>query len=1030
MTEPTRRTVLGAAGALGSAAVLGAGSPSAHAAPAPGPQPPDLAPAAEAVARLLPRHAAQFRFTALPAATADRFRVSGRSGDIEVAASGPGVALTAVHWYLKYVCDAHISWSGSHLEHLPDRLPAPAAPLERAATVANRFALNDTHDGYTGPYHDWNGWERLIDVLALHGVNQALVTPGQEAVYHRLLQDFGYSDDEARAWIPAPSHQPWWLLQNLSGFGGPVSHAGLARRVELGQKIVRRMRELGISPVMPGYFGTVPEDFAARNAGSRTVPQGTWNMLQRPPWLDPRTGHFAEVAASFYRHQAELFGPATHFKMDLLHEGGTPGDVPVPTAAQAVETALQTARPGAVWVILGWQANPRRELVDAIDKSRMLVVDGLSDIDTVTDREKDWNGTPYAFGTIPNFGGRTTIGAKAHNWTARFTAWRDKPGSALVGTAYMPEATDRDPAAFELFSELAWHEDAIDRDDWFAGYARFRYGADPGGRAAAAALKGTAYELRSADGRPYDSIFTGRPGLTTAGTTYDGAFDQPDFDKALVGLLGVAEGLRDSDAYKHDLVDFARQSVADRSRLLLPQLRLAYQDKDLETFRRLSGLWLRLMGLAAEVSGGHRSFLTGRWLEEAKRFATSAEEGADFEWTARVLLSTWAYRATADPGTGALADYANRDWQGVYEDLYLPRWQRFLQEYEDALAQGREPQAIDWYLIEEAWTRQTTNYPVRPTVDPLRAARHAAEVLATAPYQGSLTVVTDPPVLNPGATGELRAVFRNETGFAPTGRVDLTLTGLTPGGTRTADAVAPAGRAAVSWPVQAPDVPLERPLQHQPYELRVAYGPAGQDRVALTRTGNYFLAGPLGEGWRTASNNAAVFGQLGDRFAIEGAGKDLWKGNCEYGAVYREGELRDGTAVTVRVDHQDATANWARCGIIVRNSLADFASLGFLNLSVTPANGVVLSYDTNGDGTVDTYKRITGITTPVTLRLTRVGSSFRGECSTDDGVTWRTVATVPVTGVAAVQDVGLVMSAVTGGSGVRGLTEFSGWRLG
>ena len=48
-------------------------------------------------------------------------------------------------------------------------------------------------------------------------------------------------------------------------------------------------------------------------------------------------------------------------------------------------------------------------------------------------------------------------------WAERFTAWRDKPGSRLAGTAYMPEAAERDPAAFELFGELAWRERPVDR---------------------------------------------------------------------------------------------------------------------------------------------------------------------------------------------------------------------------------------------------------------------------------------------------------------------------------------------------------------------------------------------------------------------------------------------------------------------------------------------------------------------------------------------------------------------------------------
>lgn len=101
-----------------------------------------------------------------------------------------------------------------------------------------------------------------------------------------------------------------------------------------------------------------------------------------------------------------------------------------------------------------------------------------------------------------------------------------------------------------------------------------------------------------------------------------------------------------------------------------------------------------------------------------------------------------------------------------------------------------------------------------------------------------------------------------------------------------------------------------------------------------------------------------------------------------------------------------------------------------MNLSVTPANGVVLSYDTNGDGTLDTYRRITGVTAPVLLRLSRAAGTFRGECSTDDGATWRTVAEVPVARAAATQDVGLFMSAAHGGSGARGTAGFSGFATG
>jgi hypothetical protein len=1034
MNEPmnllSRRTLLGTAGAIGVGTALArhtpaAALPSSPATPsAPAADKPAFAttPAHAALQRLLPRHAGQFRLRALTGP--ERFRVTGSTGRIEVAGTGPAVVLTGVHWYLKYVCRAHISWAGSQLD-LPHLLPAPRRALERSATVPHRFAYNDTHDGYTAPYADWPRWERLLDVLALHGCNEVLVTPGQEAVYHRLLKDFGYSDTEARTWLPAPSHQPWWLLQNMSEYGGPLSPELIERRADLGRRIAERMRELDMHPVLPGYFGTVPDGFVARNPGdARVIPQGAWNGLRRPDWLDPRTRSFADVAAAFYRHQGELFGEVGHFKMDLLHEGGTAGDVPVPDAARAVETSLQTARPGATWVILGWQSNPRPALLDAIDTDRVLIVDGLSDLDTVTDREKEWGGAPYAFGTIPNFGGRTTIGANTDRWTEKFTAWRDKPGSTLAGTAYMPEAAERDPAALELFSELAWREAKIDRAAWFAQYADVRYGGeDRSARAAFAALAATAYQLTSADGRPYDSLFCRRPGMTSSIGT---AFDPAGFDRAFAALLDVRPSLRDCDAYRHDLTDLARQALANRSRTLQLPLRAAYLNKDVETFRALSALWLKLMRLSDTMAGCHRLFLLGPWLQDAKRLATGPEEAVELERTARALITTWADRAAANQ----LSNYANRDWHGLLNDVHVPQWEAYLDEQAAALAEGRAPKSFDWYPAEEAWTKDRRAYPVRPTGDAYRTALRVYDTLARAPYQGFVTVTVDPPAFTPGSAGTVAAAFRNYNGLRSTGRVDFELTGLTaePQGETFLESVAAGGSGTVSWRVTAPAEPLTEPLRAMPYELRTRYGPQGEERVAVTQKSSLHLASPLDPQWRTFTSNAAVFGQLGDRFAINGAGNDLWRGTTHFGTAYREGALTEGASVVLRVDSQENTSTWARAGIVVRNSLARPGDAGFLNLAATPGQGIVLSYDTNADGTLDTYRRITGVKAPVLLRLTKnTGTSFTGACSTDGGVTWRTVATVSVPGAAARQDAGLFMSATNGGSGTRGTVHFSGW---
>jgi alpha-N-acetylglucosaminidase len=234
----------------------------------------------------------------------------------------------------------------------------------------------------------------------------------------------------------------------------------------LAKKIVARLRELGMTPVFPGYIGTVPPRFAAKHPGLKRVPQGSWVGFQRPDWLDPRDPLYARVAAVFYREQRGLFGDGTMYKMDLLHEGGRAGDVPVDEAARRVMAALQAAHPGARWVMLGWQRNPLPAVIDALDHRHVLVVDGLSDRYDGLDREKDWHGVPYAFGSIPNFGGHSTWGANAGVWLKRYAQWRAKPGSRLRGIAWMPEGSGYDPAAFALFTALAWEH------AWASSHAR------------------------------------------------------------------------------------------------------------------------------------------------------------------------------------------------------------------------------------------------------------------------------------------------------------------------------------------------------------------------------------------------------------------------------------------------------------------------------------------------------------------------------------------------------------------------------
>ena len=541
-------------------------------------------PATEAAERLIGDRVKQFRFVAeQPTGTGgDHFRISAANGNVVIGGTSPAVILRGLGTYLAdHGMD--ISLSGEQLGTDPGPWPLPATTTFTRATASHRFAFNDTDDGYTGAYRTWGDWQHTIDVLALKGINEIFMPVGSEAVYLDTFEQFGYSEAELLSWIPQPSHQPWWLLQNMCCFPSAVTRDLVEKRAELGGRIARRLRDLGMTPVLPGYYGTVPPGFADRNPGARIVPQGDWVGFDRPDWLDPTSAAFGPVAEAFYAASQRRFGASEMYKMDLLHEGGNPGDTDVAAAAKAVQAALETAHPGALWAILGWQSNPRPETISSIDRSRMLILDGVADRYDGLDREQDWQGTPYAFGSIWNFGGHTTMGANIGEWNRRYWAWKAKPDSVMDGIAVLPESSTNNPAALDFLTGMAWADGPVDLPQWFADWARRRYGSDdPAAEQAWRTIGATAYDLPAGRwSEAQEGLFSAEPSLSAtkaAEWSPEAArYDTARFAGALRELLAVAPARRDSSAYRYDLLDVTRQVLSNHSRDLLPLIRTAYQ---------------------------------------------------------------------------------------------------------------------------------------------------------------------------------------------------------------------------------------------------------------------------------------------------------------------------------------------------------------------------------------------------------------------------------------------------------------------
>jgi alpha-N-acetylglucosaminidase len=206
-------------------------------------------------------------------------------------------------------------------------------------------------------------------------------------------------------------------------------------------------------------------------------------------------------------------------------------------------------------------------------------------------------------------------------------------------------------------------------------------------------------------------------------------YDIGQFRRVLPEMLAVAPALRHSETYRYDLVDIARQTLANEARRSLPEIKAAYDARDRARFERLAARWLKMMDLEDRLLATSRSFLVGSWLAPVQGWASSAEEAKRLDHDARSILTTWGDRKASEQGP--LHDYGNKDWAGLTRDYYRLRWQLYFRALDQALRSGVPATPIDWYALGEKWNRGRETYSSRPAGDSYAAARGIADFLST-----------------------------------------------------------------------------------------------------------------------------------------------------------------------------------------------------------------------------------------------------------------------------------------------------------
>ena len=655
------------------------------------------------------------------------------SEDNKILIKGTSISAitTGLGWYLNNIAHVNIAWNSlnektvavknenaAYVDLSNIELPLPSEEIH-TSDAKYRYYLNTCAFGYSMTSWTWTRWQQEIDWMALHGINMPLQLVGLEEVWRSFLtmedangnRKYGYDDEAAKAFVAGPAFIAWWAMNNLKGWGGTAAgtksggtwegaggvqdDAWYVRQKELAGKITAAQRTLGMQPVLPGWSGMVPTNFASKSGYATRSNGGNWaGDFVRPLLLSVSNANYAEIAADYYKCLHAVMGESQYYSMDPFHEGGGAGTM---EDYEALYAAMEAAKAGSQWVIQQWQwSATQRYSLTAVPAGRLIVLDLFADGSPAFDSYNGYAPQDAVFSTIPNFGGRSGLMGRLQNVTDNYFKFKAKYAS-IKGIGAAPEAIEQTPVTYDLIFQLPWMNGVKpDVEEWVNNYAIARYGQDNAVVKEAWSLLRQGPLAYGADGiqGPVEDVWAARPNLDAkpasywgktlnhAGGTYNKARRQMLIDAVYKLLdqedeLALAKGSVYESNYNYDLVEFGGGVMADYAYDLLLGIKEAKNAGNTALYESRRDAFLQLILDMDAFKGTNLNFRLGKWTQEARDAAGEVEGAttATLDWyeynNARTIVSTWS-----SPGTN-LNDYSYRSWQGLLKDLYYPRWKHY-----------------------------------------------------------------------------------------------------------------------------------------------------------------------------------------------------------------------------------------------------------------------------------------------------------------------------------------------------------------
>lgn len=672
--------------------------------------------------RIFGGRSAEFEVRQIP--TEDHHEVyviAATGGRVQIQGSSAVAICRGAYAYLRQTGLGMICWSGQRLE-LPSRLSDFA---ERKVVTPYTYIqyYNVCTFGYTTPFWNWERWERELDWMALHGVNMPLAMEGQEAIWQRVWKSFGITQPELDRYFTGPAYLPWHRMGNIDYFEGPLPQHWIDEKRILQRRILARMRELGMSPVVPAFAGFVPEGFKRlypkaelfTELWSAQMPRQSKSLILHPGEADL----YRQIGSRFIQEYTQEFGPTHFYLADTFNEMNVPvgpnRGQDLAGFARTVYEGIRAGDPDGVWVMQGWlfRNDPKfwdnqaiSAFLSGVPNDRLIVLDYSNDINSDQKRLSDptannvWKdhrsffGKPWINGMIHTFGGNNNVKGNLELIAAQPAEVLNSPAKAnLVGWGMDPEGIENNEVVYELMTDNGWMSTKISLDEWIPEYCRARYGDYP-------AAMSESWKLLRKSAYAWHPLWNSRhawqcrPTLEPAAIGVD---TSPAFHEAVRKFVEAGSYLQSSQLYRNDLIELVVQSVGGRVDEQLLKACEAHKVGDAERRDKYSERALIMLNRIDALLNLRPDRRLETWVDRARSWGHSEDEKAYYDRNSRRLITFW--------GWPELNDYAARVWSGLIRDYYVGRWREFF----DGLRHGITPALDVW---EESWLIS----PYRPSI--------------------------------------------------------------------------------------------------------------------------------------------------------------------------------------------------------------------------------------------------------------------------------------------------------------------------